>query len=256
MNTYTEAASQLIHKTSGNAMTSRKVANNTYLIRRSADDIAVRLHTTDVVTYHSDGTITLDTGGWQSYTTKERLNRFTPFSVGAIAGVWYVTRRNPQYMSDQSQPWSAWTVPFWDGMRIDPDATTPPAVPESEALKSAADKETLRLIGAYVRGLSDVWPNIIADAVAHGTAGDCLICQMGGDMAASDSSHLFAHLRERYYMATLALNALAEVGYREPMALVNHVDIVKRAVRRYFRAHCLIGNATGRKPSAAHAANW
>lgn len=59
---------------------SRKVGNNTYLQRRG-DDIAVMLHATDIVTFHPDGTFTLNTGGWHTPTTLDRLREWAPVSI-------------------------------------------------------------------------------------------------------------------------------------------------------------------------------
>lgn len=41
-------------------------------------DIAVRYHDTNIVTYHGDGSITLDTGGWETVTTTNRMDMLTP----------------------------------------------------------------------------------------------------------------------------------------------------------------------------------
>lgn len=50
----------------------RKIANNTYLVERLHDKIAVRYHQTDVVTF-SDRATYLDTGGWKTTTTRDRV---------------------------------------------------------------------------------------------------------------------------------------------------------------------------------------
>jgi hypothetical protein len=67
-----------------------KLANNTYL-RWGDRHFAVRLHDTDVVTFHDDGTIELDTGGWDTVTTKQRMNAcLRQYRVFQHAHVWYV----------------------------------------------------------------------------------------------------------------------------------------------------------------------
>ena len=53
----------------------RKIAHNTHLMRRDTGAIAVRYHHTDVVTFYSDGRTVLDTGGWDTNTTRERIRR-------------------------------------------------------------------------------------------------------------------------------------------------------------------------------------
>ena len=79
--TYHEAAAQL----QGRCRESRKLQNNTYLQRRPGGDIAVRLHHTDVLTFSPSGEITLDTGGWHTVTTRDRINCYlpAPWSVGS-----------------------------------------------------------------------------------------------------------------------------------------------------------------------------
>src|SRR5688572_9897981 len=59
----------------------------------------LRLHHTDIAIWSADGeTIKLYTGGWQTITTKDRLNRFTPGSrIFSDKGVWYITRGVPFY---------------------------------------------------------------------------------------------------------------------------------------------------------------
>jgi hypothetical protein len=73
---------------------SRKIGNNTYLMRRGANTIAVMLHATDVVTYHRDGRIVLNSGGWQTPTTKSRLNAYGPAGsyVHQSDYKWYVAQ--------------------------------------------------------------------------------------------------------------------------------------------------------------------
>lgn len=68
--------------------TSRKIGNNTYLERRyfdSHEPIAVRLHNTDIVIFHDNGVAALYSGGWQTVTTKDRLNKvLRPLGVGIV----------------------------------------------------------------------------------------------------------------------------------------------------------------------------
>jgi hypothetical protein len=84
--TYTEAAELLGSKDS------RKIANNTTLVRLADDRICVRLHRTVVVEFRADGTTRLDSGGWRTVTTKERLNRYMPpgYRIGAVRRVWFL----------------------------------------------------------------------------------------------------------------------------------------------------------------------
>lgn len=82
---------------------SRKVAGNTHLIKMQDADgnffVGLRFHGTVIIEFHTDRTVVF-TGGWETVTTKRRLNEFLP--VGGIyqkAGTWFwagpVTVSNP-----------------------------------------------------------------------------------------------------------------------------------------------------------------
>ena len=76
-------------------------------LERRGDDIAVLFHGTAVVTYHPDGSVTLDSGGWLTSTTKQRINAYTRAPVYSVKGKWLV-----------GVPGGG-KVPFRDGIRVD-----------------------------------------------------------------------------------------------------------------------------------------
>jgi hypothetical protein len=84
---YSEAAEYLA---GGRSKTDRPLANNTRLVKRGENSIAVILHGTDVVTFHHDGRITLTTGGWNTVTTKDRINTYSPARVGSVKGELFI----------------------------------------------------------------------------------------------------------------------------------------------------------------------
>lgn len=92
----------------------KKVANNTYLVRRGPDTIGLRLHNTDVLTF-TPTSVTYNTGGWRTVTTKARFNRFgAPGRVFSEDRVWY-TRFNGV------------TAEYFDGFTYrDDDPANPP----------------------------------------------------------------------------------------------------------------------------------
>ncbi len=77
-------------KLQGRCYESRKLQNNTYLKRRgkqvqrigrklvNVEVIAVQLHATDVLSLFSDGRIRVNTGGWDTVTTRDRISRYLP----------------------------------------------------------------------------------------------------------------------------------------------------------------------------------
>jgi len=79
------------HNTMGQMHTVGKTATS---ISTTDGQTAVRYHATDVVKFTAE-TITLDSGGWRTVTTKARMNQAaTQFGLGyqvyQLKGVWYV----------------------------------------------------------------------------------------------------------------------------------------------------------------------
>lgn len=54
----------------------------------------IRYHDTDVLTFNADGSIILDSGGYETVTTKRRMNEYAPhgFGVHQDKHVWYVSQ--------------------------------------------------------------------------------------------------------------------------------------------------------------------
>lgn len=59
----------------------RKYAGNATYVHQRGTNRAVRYHDTDVVIFHQDGSITLDTGGHATALTARRMNAHTPANV-------------------------------------------------------------------------------------------------------------------------------------------------------------------------------
>lgn len=85
----------------------RKLELNTYLERIDPDTFGVRLHNTYVVEIHRDGTYTLDSGGWYTVTTKDRINRYSPARVYQRNFGWYFAQAGDG------------RVEFENGIRVD-----------------------------------------------------------------------------------------------------------------------------------------
>lgn len=100
--TYQEAARIL-------ATRKRKVANNTVLIHNPSDNsIGIQLHGTQVVVLYPDGSFSLYTGGWNTVTTRARINAFAPVPIGL-----HNKKRMP-YIGFYGNE-----APFYDGMTFD-----------------------------------------------------------------------------------------------------------------------------------------
>jgi len=114
MMTYAKAAQVWETRRSGSVR--KPLANNTYLYREGTDFV-VRLHSTNVVRIRPDGTYVLNSNGWETKTTKDRINAYAPVRITQIAYNWYVyPQNNPRLQEDEK---SSLPPEFRSGMVVD-----------------------------------------------------------------------------------------------------------------------------------------
>lgn len=82
------------------------------------------------------------------------------------------------------------------------------------ASREARANRTGELIEGYLEGLTD---ETLRDVLTQDGRGDCLYCQMGDVLG--ESEHLISHLREKYYMPHLVLNAYRSNNSHPELAL-------------------------------------
>jgi hypothetical protein len=181
----------------------KRIANNTFRYQEG-EDVVTRLHFTDIIRKHADGSYTLSSGGWKSKTTKERLNDYSPYRVFSNKGVWYV--------GDSSK-----AVPFSDGIRL-PQAFEDAPRLEKDAEKARALKARIKLVVS--RALKNGKPCPLPES------GDCFYCQFErahyekGKLSFNsvvqatplDNGHIAEHIREGYICGSLIYNALLDSG--------------------------------------------
>lgn len=74
----------------------RPIANNTRVHWCGEDVIEIKLHSTNIIRFHRDGRVQLNSGGWETVTTQERIHRYTNARVFAVRekgeteSVWYM----------------------------------------------------------------------------------------------------------------------------------------------------------------------
>lgn len=149
----------------GEIVAAKRVANNTLHLSLSNGDEVTRLHDTDIVTRHPDGSITLNSGGWRSVTTKERIHGALPRPANPASNLPYDSpeyesaleewRKGLWFLSSEKGLWTLTTpkghFPFVDGMRVKADGT-PLNKRSLEVAEDRADRDKL-LIRYYLRKL-------------------------------------------------------------------------------------------------------
>lgn len=96
-----------------NGRDTRKYARNTYFVRLSENQIGVKLHNTFIVTLTKGMPIVLNSGGWNTMTTRKRINSVLGmFFKGTRIGV--ASNRDFMYFN----PAMGTPVEFFDGMQV------------------------------------------------------------------------------------------------------------------------------------------
>lgn len=189
----------------GRCKMQRKTANNTWLKREDDGSIALQLHATKILMVKPDGTITLNSGGWRTPTTKGRLNdalrellHDKAPGIGQVDGIWLIYPRG-NYDARST---------FADGMLVLPDGSLSGSGPDVGVLKQG-----VKLIRAYMKPV----PQMIADGTfPKPSNGDpwnfCMVSTEGELAMAGDEANvrrwLVTYMREKYYFGSLLLRAM------------------------------------------------
>lgn len=197
----------------------RKVGNNTYVEKRDGA-VALRLHNTDIIT-EADGVLTVNTGGWKTHTTKDRLNAYLPGGgVYQKRGLWY---------------WRDGSV-FTDGDRV---TLAGEVIAQAKPGQEKGQLKLRKRILAFARKCAEAIP------LEKPGAGDCFYCGMQtkdgqslGD-ATKDTGHLMSHLDEGYCVPSLVYHALKEAGNTDMVTAAAFnadagflADVAKRQTRK------------------------
>lgn len=211
---------ELDRQLQGRNKESRKLAFATYLQRRG-ENIALRLHDTDIVTFTPSGDRILNSGGWHTSFTKARI---------ALAGI---------RLSQESGVWYVGAARFQDGITLKADGSITGAARDDRK----ADRQLKAKVKAYAKMYADALP------LDKPSGGDCWFCYMRtqsgktlGDEVKAD--HILGHIEEGYIVPSLAYNALKEsdagnmvmslvFNNPEKVALDTARRYVESSIRRY-----------------------
>ena len=252
----------------GRNKNSRKMANNSYLERKDNGSIAYRLHSTDIVTYYPDK-IVLNSAGWLTTTTKDRMNQALRI-VNPDLGIsqknknWFFV--NGHYIEGSGYQEIS-RIPFIDGLKVDYAGNSLVKSQVKNAEKTEKDRiEISKQISAYIKTLSK---SIDKKSFNLDPKGDCWYCAMRTvdnheplGQAINDKEHLLEHLKEKYIMISLIINALESRHYgagpgiwlcsydetKDPKIFISYEKIqfnksvILHDVRKYFQDSLLWKN--------------
>jgi len=179
------------------------VSRNITLHQREGH-IALKFYETDIIQAFPDGSIVLHSGGYRTVRTKGWMNEHLPFGyfIYSDKSAWWI-----------SKGWRTTPTLFQDGIRIGPKgaiySARGPSLKSLQKLKKQVDEFSREFAEKMLKGKIHAPGN-----------GDCWFCLMKtqegktmGDACGDPSDHLRSHLKDKYYVPSLLLNALKEIGY-------------------------------------------
>lgn len=225
----------LLNDKLGNRSSKRLGGRATYAIRKGKKSIAIRYHNTDVLTFNENGTIKVDSGGFMSPTTKERINSYLPPYAPRL----YQSNSVWNWHRNGKRP-----VTFANGDVIGKRGAVIGTGSNSAEVKRVA--LLCKQINKYAKLCADSLP------LNPPSGADCWYCAMKteagiplGD-ATKNTNHLEEHMKESYVVPSLVYNALIACGYDPQKSFIfssvfgsgsgGYNWLVKRAVTRYLKA--------------------
>jgi hypothetical protein len=175
--------------------TSKRIANNTYLVREG-DPISVKLHDTHVVTFWPNNDIVLNSDGWKTVTTKDRMNKYLPdpWHIWQERSIWYVVA------GYHGTGYTKWV--YQDNCILKPNGEVTGACLYDPEKEKKTAKE-IRKINKYAK---DYIVALAEGKVPAPDQGDCWFCLFW--KTGCGREHIESHIEEKYYVPTLLMNAV------------------------------------------------
>ena len=195
---------------------SHLVDHNTVEYWRENGERVIRLHLTDIVTFKVGGKVVLNTGGWNTITTRDRINKQLENNCPG----W-------RMYSEQNEPylrWGGWSNPdavtyhFHDGIVIDPSLI---GSEEGACDGELYDKERVKKAKAWQRKCKQFAKSftmrLSRGEIPAPSGGDCWMCSMVSDKGVAwgesgHDDHVYGHVIEKYYVPSMVLRAIDQFG--------------------------------------------
>lgn len=207
---------------------SKLTGRNTIKAEYPDGSVIIRYWDTDVVTINPDKSIVLNSGGFMTKTTKERIEEFTRIRIMQKDSIWYIIRNihNGYPLTNEGLPL------FYDGIHISDDGKILSGVRVNPEKTVRQFKKDLTNLANMIT--KESLPGYFADM-----AGDCLICKFDLSSGKLTTDHLINHVKEKYMHGSLIALCLKNSGYGPGVLSVRHVDLIRRAVRRVISDTCI-----------------
>jgi hypothetical protein len=182
--------------------------NNTRIVRTSEHSIGIKLHETIVVNYFDDGKIQLNTDGWKTITTRDRMNYWqNDFEIYQMKFIWYLLYKDNKYL-------------FQDNMILFPSGKVELNGKVIKPMSSNNEKKLLKLKTKTDKYCKEFIDKFFKHEIEKPNQGDCFYCQGMVEQAelingkieitgmCTNGDHILSHIKENYFVPTLLNNAI------------------------------------------------
>lgn len=206
----------------------KRIAKNTFTYCINNEQ-RIRLYETDIL-IEKDNYIILNTDGFKTRLTMNRLNdslnKIFSFRIyiKINKGIWYLISKDNN------------STRFFDGIKISKEngeILNKNKTPNFDKVDKK-NKKIIGLINKYCLEIKNM------EKLPEEYKGDCYYCQF----EMKDYDHLLLHLKQKYVMKSLILNALKENGYQFPLFIYTNDEpdrkLIISAVKKYFKKYLII----------------
>ena len=207
----------------------RPIAHNTRVIKRTPTTIAIKFHATDIITFFENGSIQLNTNGWKTVTTKDRMSRFLPTGINVYPErfIWYL--RLGDWKEGKKYLYEDHMIVTHDKHITNANGN---AIKEHSKAKEKKKRNQLKKIDNYIKNFMKALEN---GKVPAPSGSDCFICQAFNGQPIADVMSsgkvidgqleltsfnekpwydcIEGHIKENYFVPTLLINAIKSEFY-------------------------------------------
>lgn len=216
----------------------RPYQNNTR-IQKTGLGISIVLHWNRIATFFPGGEFWLDSCGWRTATTKNRIAEFLPLGWHLIQdkGIWWIVQGDNRWDSPNR-------MVFWDGVKLPTEFE-----PDKNKRELNRVKSLMRKIDKFCKKVKKEVDEFKVDDPGPG---DCWGCMRttDGKHNPMGTDHLMSHIEQGYVVPLLIFNAMDDAGYnmgfwwasyredrqhKERKGWLDYGTTFSRAVKRYLK---------------------
>jgi len=202
-----------------------QLGSSTVLLKRD-EFYVVRLHETDIVTIAESGAYSVNTGGWYTKTTSQKIEEYSPVRFSTDRGLWFT--KNGRLVPNHAFTYGDDGEFFYYG-------GNPLERAQAVENNKVFTRENAKYRKAFVKKFLD-------GTLGTPNGGDCLLChvmrqnELGKSVTLGEVSHIWSHLAEQYHVPSLLWAALMERYMATNYSESAPKDIAKAASEDWGRA--------------------